>query len=151
MPKQHHRKPSRQTQFLAIGGVALLVLAVFVFKEKAQTAVPIANSTEPAEVQFDRALADRQLILAFFHSNNCRQCLIMIDTVSQVYPDFSTSVALVDVNVYDDNNSKLLKRVGLQFIPTLIFYDHEGKEKVSVGVMEAEQLRQTLVALVEGD
>ena len=43
----------------------------------------------------------------------------------------------------------LLEQVGLQYIPTLIFYDRTGKEQVSVGVMEAEQLRQTLAALAE--
>jgi thiol:disulfide interchange protein len=151
MPKQHHRKPSHLPQFLAIGGVALLVLAVFAFKEKPQAAVPTANPIEPAEAQLDRALADHRPTLAFFHSNNCKQCLIMIETVSQVYPDFSSSIALVDVNVYDENNAVLLKRVGLQFIPTLIFYDHDGNEQVSIGLMEAEQLHQTLVTLVEGD
>jgi len=60
-------------------------------------------------------------------------------------------VLLVDVYVYDEKNEPLLKKVGLQYIPTLIFYDRAGKEQVSVGVMEAEQLRQSLAALAEGD
>jgi thiol:disulfide interchange protein len=75
----------------------------------------------------------------------------MMETVAQVFPDFAEAVVLVDINVYDESNEALLKRVGLQYIPTLIFYDHTGKEQVSVGVMEAEQLRQTLAALAGGD
>ena len=75
----------------------------------------------------------------------------MIKTVNEVYPEFSTSLVLVDINVYDPKNRSLLQRVGLQFIPTMIFYDREGQSETQVGVIEAEQLRQTLAALVEGD
>ena len=104
----------------------------------------------PAD-QLQNALAEHLPTLAFFHSNNCRQCILMIETVSQVYPEFAASVVLVDVYVYDEKNAALLKKVGLQFIPTLIFFDRTGKEQVSVGVMEAEQLRQRLAALADGD
>jgi len=114
----------------------------------AQTlAVP---SELPAD-QLQNALAEHLPTLAFFHSNSCRQCAMMIEIVDQVYPEFAASVVLVDVYVYDEKNAPLLKKVGLQFIPTLIFYDRAGKEQVSVGVMEAEQLRQSLAALAEGD
>ena len=75
----------------------------------------------------------------------------MMQIVAQVYPEFAGSVTLVDINVYDDANKALLERVGLQYIPTLIFYDQTGKEQVSVGVMETERLRQTLAALAGGD
>jgi len=149
--KRHHRKPSRLPQFLAILGVVVLVLAVFIFKEIKQEASPTADPNMSDEVKLDRALADHQPVLAFYHSNNCKQCLIMIETVNDVYPEFSTSLVLVDVNVYDPKNQNLLQRVGLQFIPTLIFYNRDGQAQTQVGVIEAEQLRQTLAALVEGD
>ncbi len=151
MPKRHHRKPSRLPQFLAILGVVVLVLAVIIIKEKPQAATPAANPSELAEVQLDRALQAGQPTLAFFHSNNCRQCIIMIDTVSQIYPEFSDKVVLVDVNVYDERNAQLLKDVGLQYIPTLIFYDRTGQKQVSVGVIEAIQLWQKLASLAEGE
>jgi thioredoxin-related protein len=56
-------------------------------------------------------------------------------------------VALVDVNVYEDRNAKLLQKVGLRYIPTLIFYDRAGKSQTSVGVIEAVKFRQTLAGL----
>ena len=151
--KRHrHNKPSRLPQFLIIGGVILLTVMILVFKQdRGPGASPSANPDDIAEIQLDRALQAGQPTLAFFHSNNCHQCIVMMETVGQVYPEFSDSVALVDVNVYDENNAALLKRVGLQYIPTLVFYDHTGEGQVSVGVMEAEQLRQTLAALAEGD
>jgi len=151
MPKRYHRKPSRLPQFLAIIGVVVLVLTIFIIKDKPKAETPTANSNELAEVRLDRALQAEQPTLAFFHSNNCRQCIIMIDTVAQVYPEFSDQVVLVDVNVYDERNAQLLKDVGLQYIPTLIFYDRTGQKKVSVGVIEDTQLRQRLTSLAEGD
>jgi thiol:disulfide interchange protein len=151
MPRKHHRKPSYLPQILAIGGLALLVIAILAFKEKPQAATPTASASDSAEVRLDRALAENRPTLAFFHSNTCHQCQVMMETVAQVYPDFAETVVLVDINVYDESNEALLKRVGLQYIPTLIFYDHTGKEQVSVGVMEAEALRQTLAALAGGD
>ncbi len=75
----------------------------------------------------------------------------MIKIVEQVFPEFRESIILVDINVYDERNASLLRQVKLQYIPTLIFYDKTGKEQVTVGVMEAEQLRQNLAALAEGD
>jgi thiol:disulfide interchange protein len=71
----------------------------------------------------------------------------MIDIVDQVYPEYAQSVRLVDVNVYDPNNKALLRRVGLQYIPMLLFLDHNGNGKSVVGVMEADLLRQQLNTL----
>jgi hypothetical protein len=75
----------------------------------------------------------------------------MIGVVEKVYPDFADVIVLVDIDVDGERNEPLLRQVGLQYIPTLIFYDRLGQRQVSVGVMEAEQLRQILTALAEGD
>lgn len=152
MPKRRHRKPSRWPQFLAIGGLALLIIAVLVLKDKPQeAAAPTASAGDLPSAQLDRALAEHRPTLAFFHSYNCQQCIMMIDIVEQVYPEFTDSIVLVDIDVYDERNEPLLQQVGLQYIPTLIFYDWAGQSQVSVGVIEAEQLRQALAALAEGD
>ena len=71
----------------------------------------------------------------------------MMDIVAQVYPEYQTEVTLVDVNVYDERNVPLLKKVGLQYIPTLVFYNQNGERQVHVGVMEADVLRNTLAAI----
>lgn len=168
--KRHRHKPSRLPQILAIVGLLLLVIAILVFKENTQVVIPAANNAKIPEVQLTQTLQDEipqdsseelpeaqlasalkagQPILAFFHSNNCHQCIVMVETVSQVYPEFEDAVELVDVNIYDERNERLLQVIRIQYIPTLIFYDRTGKEQVSVGVMEAEQLRQTLAALAE--
>ena len=166
--KRRHHKPSLLSRILPIGGLVLLVIAILVFKENDRLVIPTANSSklpeehltetlqdeisedspeELPEAELARALSAGQPALAFFHSNNCHQCIVMMETVSQVYPEFADSVALVDINVYDERNERLLQVVRIQYIPTLIFYDRTGNKQVSVGVMEAEKLSQTLAAL----
>ena len=150
MPKKPLHKPSRWPQILAVGGLALLVMVILLFKPKPPASTPAAAGDLPAD-QLQNALAEHRPTLAFFHSNNCHQCIEMTKIVAQVHPEFGDTITLVDVNVYDERNAPLLEQVGLQYIPTLIFYDKTGQRQVSVGVMEAEQLRQTLAALARGD
>lgn len=109
---------------------------------------PAAQPNELPGAQLDRLLAAKQPTLAFFHSNNCKQCLTMMEVVEQVYPEFANSVALVDVNVYDERNAALLQRARIRAIPTQIFFDRSGQGRVVLGAMEPEQLRQELQTLV---
>ncbi len=46
-------------------------------------------------------------------------------------------------------NENLLRRAGISSIPTLVFIDRNGEGQVSIGVIEAEVLRQQLTALKE--
>ena len=71
----------------------------------------------------------------------------MVKMVAQVFPEFSNSVVLIDIDVYDPNNQALLKRVGLQYIPTLIFYDRHGQDETFIGVLTPQILRERLMAL----
>jgi thioredoxin 1 len=137
-------------QVLALGGVGLLVLAVVLLKSLPVEETRAATADALPQEQIEQVIQAGQPALAFFHSNTCQQCIEMIGIVGEVYPKFADSVALVDVNVYDERNAALLQEVRLQFIPTLIFYDQDGQAEVFVGVMPAEQLRQRLASLAEG-
>ena len=99
------------------------------------------------ETQLDQYLAVNQPVLAFFHSNDCEQCVKMIEVVEQVYPDFAGSVALVDVNVYEKRNANLLRRAGIRAIPTMLFIDSAGQGQVVMGLMESDVFRQHLQQL----
>jgi thiol:disulfide interchange protein len=146
MSKKSLRKPSRLPQFLIIGGVVLLVLLFLLLKDRSPAEVPASAGALP-QAQLEDALRAGKPALAFFHSNNCKQCIIMIETVEQVFPEFDSTVVLVDINVYDPNNEPFLQQIGLQYIPTLMFYDQYGQEQTYVGVMEADVLRQRLSSL----
>jgi thioredoxin-like negative regulator of GroEL len=163
--KRRPRKSPRSLQVLSLGGLVLLIAAILFFKEFTQAETPAVglasgseaqsaqslpgagNPEDLPEAQLERALQAGMPTLAFFHSNNCRQCIDMIATVNLVYPEFADKVTLVDINVYDEHNADFVMDARIQYIPTLYFYDRSGQEQVTVGVMEAEQLRQTLAAL----
>ncbi len=125
----------------------------------AEVSAPVASETgdlapadgESPEAHMERMLAAGTPVFAFFHSNTCYQCTEMAKIVEQVYPGFSDSVALVDVNVYDDANQSLLQQAEIRVIPTLIFIDRAGEGQVSTGVMPAEELQATLTALADGE
>lgn len=170
--KKHRRKFSSLPQILAIGGLALVVFALLTFKANWQSGNPAAISTLPAqeasdpswqdetdandlddlpETQLNQALQSGQPVLVFFHAAGCHNCTAMSEIVAQVYPEFSDSIALVDVNVVERRNMPLVKQAKVQYIPTLNFYDQDGQEQVYVGVMEADQLRVTLASLAGGE
>jgi thiol:disulfide interchange protein len=105
---------------------------------------------ELPEAHLERLLAAGQPALAFFHSDNCVQCIKMMEVVAQVYPEFNASVALVDVNVYDKANSRLLQRAGIRAIPTQIFFDRTGQGRVIMGAMTPDQFRDQMQTLAGG-
>jgi thiol-disulfide isomerase/thioredoxin len=107
------------------------------------------TGASPAE-QYKSAIANRKPTLVFFHSNTCKSCLEMIDTVNEVYPEFFHLVVLIDVNVYDPQNEDLVNRVGINLIPTLVFYNQKGDSLFSIGVISSDELRQKLGDISEG-
>lgn len=115
--------------------------------EAASTGASSATEDLLPETQLARLLEAGEPVFLFFHSNTCVQCVRMTDIVEEVYPDFSDSVALVDVDVYDARNRNLLQRAGIRAIPTLIFVDREGEVGGHVGVMEPDALREQLAEL----
>lgn len=141
-------KTSRLSQSLIVG-VALLALVLLVLKDRPQPLPTLIGGSSSAlpEAQLERALKAGKPALAFFHSNNCEQCLEMIDTIGKVFPAFAGVVTLVDVNVYDKANEPLLQKAKVQLIPTLVFYNRNGQSQTHVGPMEANVLRQELNAL----
>jgi thiol:disulfide interchange protein len=146
MLNKTHEKPPHLLRYLILTGVVLLALGVLAIKDRSQPEAQVSTSVLP-EAQLERALSAGRPALAFFHSNSCEQCIIMIETVDQVYPEFVGSMDLIDINVYDPKNEPLLKKVGLQYIPMLVFYDRTGQTQNHIGVMKADSLRQHLEAL----
>lgn len=162
--KKRHPQPQKTAgvQVSVVVGVLVLIVGVLILKARRPDADPAASVVLPTaeaagqaqptptllpEAMLDQLLAEGKPAFVFFHSNNCVQCLRMIEIVEQVYPEFADAVPLVDVNVYDERNGNLLQRAGLRYIPTLIFIDRTGQGQGYVGVMEPEALREQLQAL----
>lgn len=133
-------------------GLFLVVAVLFMIKGRSDPPATVGSSdaTAPAAIQFAQAQADGQPMLLFFHSNSCESCLTMTQTIGAVWPAFQPQVALVSVNVYDEQNADLLRAQGIQVIPTMVFIDRNGERQVEIGVMRPELLQQRLAALAAG-
>ena len=140
------QKHNRQISVVLIL-VCLAAMVVFILSSKTPDPETTLTTNESAEVMFDRLMEEGTPTFVFFHSTNCKQCILMMDTVAKVYPEFEGSVALVDVNVYDSINQNLLGRAQIQVIPTQMFIDASGQSTVKLGVMTSEELRQYLWTL----
>lgn len=141
--KQNRNLP----KLLIVAGIVILAAAIFVLKNQPSTSATPA--VETCEEQFDRYVKEGKPVFAFFHSTNCQPCMEMMRVVDQVYPEFKDEIALVDVNVYDPQNRNLLRRAGINTIPTQVFINRKGEGQVIIGVIEASKLRQQLVLLKE--
>jgi len=134
----------------AVGRTETTAELAQVHSQPATAAPGVPGSSLPGELpeaQLNRLLAAGQPTLAFFHSNNCIQCIKMMEVVEEVYPEFDESVALVDVNVYDETNRNLLQRAQIRAIPTQIFFDAIGQGWVIMGAMTPDQFREQMQTL----
>jgi len=139
------RRPSRISSptILIIAGIALLLIGTFAFKSAGDESGP----GDLLEAQLDQAISEGRPAVVFLHSLNCVACKEMMQTVADVYPEYQDSIALIDVDVYDQSNNNIIRREQLQSIPTLVFYDEQGARQVFIGAMPSEQFRDTLAQL----
>ena len=151
-PKKSVSKLNRKwlPRILIVVSVVIVASVILITKNSGQSAIETPITLELPEEQLTWLLEEEKPIFLFFHSNTCNSCLVMIDTVTQVYPEFMDSVALVDVNVYDERNLNLLRRFQITSIPTQIFINKKGDEKIILGVMQPEVLRENLSLLIKG-
>jgi len=147
MPTKRKRPVRKQgpPTWLILAGIALLLITIFAFKSGSNT------SSATLEAQLDQALRAGRPTFVFLHSLNCIPCKEMMKTVADVYPDFQDLIVLIDVDIYDQSNSNVLHREGLQSIPTLVFYNAQGTRQVFIGAMPPDQFRDTLTMLAAGN
>ena len=143
MPKHKHTIHKQPPTLLIFLGIALVLIAVFAFKNNNANSI----STASLETKLDQALSDGRPIFVFLHSLECIPCKEMMVTVADVYPSFQDSVVLIDVDIYDPSNENIVRREYLQSIPTLVFYDANGQRQIFIGAMPSDQFRSTLQAL----
>lgn len=144
---QRHRVGALPTIFILVG-IFLLVAVVFLLKN--ETEPPAELSGQTPEMQLDWYLENQQPVFIFFHSTTCQTCIDMMDIVAQVYPEFDGQVGLVDVNVYEPRNERLLQRARISNIPTQVFVNQKGEGKTLIGAMQPDELRVELRALAGG-
>jgi thioredoxin-like negative regulator of GroEL len=152
------KKNNSLMTILVLAGLGVVIAGILLLKGQQQPAAtaisaPAAASlvfAGPPSEQFQQSLAARHPTVVFMHSNNCIPCQAMMEVVDEVYPEFATQVVLVDVDVYDRTNTALMQQLGLRVIPTTVFFDRQGQGQQFMGVMEPDDLRDTLRQLAQG-
>lgn len=143
MPKRKRHVQKSHSSLLILAGVALLLIGIFTFKNSTTD----SSSSDILEQQLDQALKEGQPTFVFLHSLNCVACKEMMTVVDQVYPKFQDSIVLIDVDVYDQRNTNVLRREQVQSIPTLVFYNRQGARQVFIGAMSAGQFYDALTGI----
>lgn len=147
MSKPGRRKGSagRSTNHLPVVLVVVLLAAALIVAAKGLLRKP-TNPGDPPEVQLEQALAQKRVIFALFHSTTCIPCKEMERVAAEVMPEFKGRVVFVDVDVYDEANLGLLRRMQIRVIPTTFIFDPTGQSKMFQGVMPRDTLRSELRA-----
>ncbi len=144
-PRQTADKPGLLPILLALTGIFIVILVITMVKQGSDTQATAGsgsavNASLPS-AQLEQALAQNLPVMVFMHSTDCVPCKQMSEIVDQVYPDFADQIALVDVNVYDRLNEPLMQNLGLQVIPTSVFFNRQGKSSRVMGVISPDELR----------
>jgi thioredoxin 1 len=157
---------------LVVGLIAVLVPACGCGSQKSTatsdssstcpTTAPQATSTQPqgttpstqggtsaSEAAIAQAKAEGKPVLLKFGSGECIPCIQIEKNIDQIRPEYEGKAAIIIVDVYDQSESNLVAKYGIQTIPTTYFLGKDGNVAYTqVGVLEPDQLRQQLNALL---
>ncbi len=91
------------------------------------------------EDDFKNALKGGKPILVDFGSNSCLPCRQMRPVLKEVGEEYAGKTRVLIIDVYRYQN--LAREFKIQLIPTLIFFDAQGKEAFRhVGLMDKEKI-----------
>jgi thiol-disulfide isomerase/thioredoxin len=116
------------------------------------TVAPATPASDPfpsqPEAQVDWVLRNGRPALFLFHSTNCKPCIAMTALVEQIRPDYDGRIVFVDVITNDAANAAVVRRAGIQSIPTTFFITSSGSGQGYIGLMKEEDVRAELDKLV---
>ena len=111
-------------------------------------ATPAATASEPfpskPEAQVDWVIRNGRPGLFLFHSTSCKPCIAMTALVEKIRPDYEGKIVFVDVITNDASNATLVRRAGIQSIPTTFFITSSGSGQGYIGLMKEEDVRAEL-------
>ena len=92
---------------------------------------------------FDEAIADHRVVLVDFWATWCGPCKTMAPDLDLIARETEDDVLIAKVDV--DKERQLVERFGIQSMPTIITFHHEGEvHRTYVGAVPAAGLRAAL-------
>ena len=120
-------KPKTRGLIIALALIGAAVAAIVILK-------PGGDPVQPAE-----AASTKLPKLIDFGSMMCLPCREMAATLEEVKREYEGRAHVIVIDVYE--NYDLAQAVGVQFIPTQIFYDADEKEVFRhTGVMTKDEI-----------
>ena len=115
-------------------------------------AAPAATASDPfpaqPDAQVDWVIRNGRPALFLFHSTNCKPCIAMTELIEKIRPDYEGKIVVVDVITNDAANATLVRRAGIQSIPTTFFIASSGSGQGYIGLMKEEDVRAELDKLL---
>lgn len=128
-----------------------LTIFAYGFSVSAQTPeVKMINAAQFKQLvwNYDKSsaihLESKLPVIVDFFATWCPPCKRLSPLVDQLQREFRGKVIIYRVDV--DKDAALAQRMGIQAMPTLIFFTKQNTKYVSVGFMDYDQLKQTAVA-----
>jgi thiol:disulfide interchange protein len=146
MNEQMPKELSKPTRVMILSVVLLLIAVTLVVKFIILPPSALSGSRSAQET-LDTYLAQGMPVMVYFYSDSCSSCREMETVIDEVYPPFRATVAMIEVNVYDEKNKDLIEKTGVQITPTTLFIDKTGRRLLVPEKMSAEELRTQLSAL----
>lgn len=97
-----------------------------------------------SEEGFDRALANRGLLVADFWADWCGPCKMLGPVIEQLANDYDGKCTIGKVNV--DDEPELAQRYSIMSIPTVLFFKDGELVEQKVGVMPQQEFVKIIEA-----
>jgi thioredoxin 1 len=109
---------------------------------------PSTNVNQVTEATFDGEVLHATLpVVADFYASWCGPCKALAPTFDQLGQDYAGRVKFVRINV--DDAAELAKRLRVEALPTLLFFQGGKTTRSSVGLVSKRELTAMIDALLQ--
>lgn len=142
-------KRKKLRSWLIVLGVIIFVAMVALLKNRVDMSKWLY--TEPVTARLEELRAAGKPVVVYFHSPDCSSCKVVQASLDEVHPEFKDTITLLDVDVTNLRYRNLVNQTGVQTAPTLLLVNAAGEEKLIVGEISPQDLRDELGALAGGE
>lgn len=96
--------------------------------------------------KFNEIIKGNKPVLIDFYADWCQPCKMMPPILKEVKSHFGEQIRILKVDV--DKNKAIAQKWGIQSIPTIMVFKNGERKFQQPGVMQAQQIIQTIQPLI---